>query len=204
MPFQPVPNVAQITVQGRIDGQLTINDLYWEIAGGGITPTNLFAITNQVKSWVGLNLATELADEWTCETVQGRDLTVEAGAVVAVASGVTGGSASEPAPNNVAACISFRTGFAGRSGRGRNYIPAIPNDQVTINTMQPTFMDNLLIVYSGLVGPGTFLPGWQWCVVSRQAAGVLRPAGVPFPITSAIFTRPYVASMRSRSVGHGS
>jgi len=203
MAFQPVPNVAQVTVHGRVDGQLTINDLYFEIAGGGITPVNLFALTTAVSNWVSGNLFSVLSEDWSAERCIGRDLTIANSFVVTVSDPVTGASASEAAPNNVAACISFSSGFSGRSGRGRNYIPGIPNDQITLNTMAAPFMVSLIEIYSALVGAGTFLAGWQMCVVSRRFGGAVRPEGVPFPVLSVGFTRPYVASMRSRSIGHG-
>lgn len=203
MAFQPVPNVAQVRVMGRIDGQLTINNTYWEISGGGITPVNLATLVAAMDGWAGGNLAVPLSDDWTYERTEGIDLTVANGAIANSSNPQAGSSSSESAPNNVAACMSFRTGFSGRSFRGRNYIPGIPNDQITLNTMLGPFQASLVVIYNFLIGAGTFVAGWQWGVVSRRTAGALRPAGVFSPITSVQFTVPYVRSMRSREVGHG-
>lgn len=204
MPFQAVPNVAQIVLEGLVDNQLTVNDLYFEVSGGGITLVNLTAITFSVQDWYQSFIAPELSEDWVTTQAIGLDLTAVDGPSVTIAMGAAGGVEAEAAPNNVAACVSLRTANRGRSARGRNYLPAVPNSLIVLNTMDATFMANILAAYAMLIGPGTRLPGWQLVTVSRRNAGVERPTGVAFPVTSALFTRPTVSSMRSRSVGHGS
>lgn len=203
MAFQPVPNVAQIRVEGRVDGQLTINDLYFEISGGGITVVNLGNLTGLVGNWVTAFLTPLLSENWTCTRVTGLDLTTATGPTAEVAVAAEGEVVAEAVPNNVAACVSFRSGLAGRSFRGRNYVPAIPNNQVNLNTIDPSLVTALCDAYANMIGAGTFAPGWQWGVVSRRTAGALRPTGIISPIVAAVMTTPYVRSMRSREIGHG-
>lgn len=203
MAFQAVPDVAHIRYEGRVDGQLTVNDLYFEVSGGGITPVNLLALTGAVASWVTGSIVPLVCDSWTGTQVVGRDLTVQNGAVAAVTVGQPGEVTTEAVPNNVAACVSFRTGVSGRSFHGRNYVAAIPNAQVTLNTIDSALIIALVEAYTQLVGAGTFLAGWQWGVVSRVTAGAPRANGIITPIDSVLFTTPYVRSMRSREIGHG-
>jgi len=203
MPFQAVPNVAQVTINGRLDGQLTINDLYFEISGGGITPVNLLTLTTAVANWCDVNLRPNLSTSWEQSRFVGRDLGVQNGAVIDVLQSAAGGEAGECAPNNVAACISIKSGLAGRSFRGRNYLPGIPNSMVVQNTLDLDWMTPVTAAYNLLVGAGTFTPGWQFVVVSRQTASALRPTGVATPVVTCGFTTPYVRSMRSRSIGNG-
>lgn len=203
MPFQPVPNVAQVRIEGSQDGQLTINDLYFEVSGGGITPVNVLALATAVAAWVVGNFAAPLSNDWAASRVVAFDIGDPAGAIAVAPSVVIGGTATESAPNNVAACLSIRTGLAGRSGHGRNYICGIPNADIDINTMSGTLMADIIENYEMLIGAGTFLAGWQWVVVSRRTLGDVRPAGIAIPVTAVSFTRPTVSSMRSRSVGHG-
>ena len=203
MAFQPVPNVAHVTVEGVVDQQLTIIDLSFEISGGGITPVNLLGLCESVDGWASDSLAPQLSDDWSYVRTRARDLTSAAGAVAEFGTPTPGGVSGEALPNNVAACISLRTGFAGRSFRGRNYIPGVPSSLVTLNTMDSAFMANIVLVYDALVGPGTFLAGWQLGVVSRQTAGALRPSGIISPVVSVGFTTDKVRSMRSREIGHG-
>lgn len=203
MAFQPVPDVALVRVNGRIDGQKTINTLYWQVSGSGIDQVNLTALADAVDGWASSALVSPLSDDWSYESVDAIDLSVPNSFQVTRSSAAPGESSSEAAPNNVAACISFQTVFSGRSFRGRNYIPGIPNDQINLNTMENAFMASLITIYDDLIGAGTFLAGWQWGVVSRQTGGVARAEGLFSPITSVVFRTPYVRSMRSREIGHG-
>jgi hypothetical protein len=204
MPFIPVPNVAQVKLFGSIDGQETINDLYFEVSGGGITPVNLATLAGVVGGWGQSHLAPLLSDDWQLVRTVCIDLTAQNSFQVDIGTPATGGVSGEANPNNVAACIKFSTALGGRSFRGRNYVPGIPGSVVTLNTMDATFMNNLSDAYFMMVGAGTFLPGWQWVVVSRFANNLPRTAGIATPVTSTGFTSPYVRSMRTREVGKGS
>ena len=82
-------------------------------------------------------------------------------------------------------------------------MPGIPGAEVTLNTLSSTFITDLLTAYEELIGPGTFSPGWELVVLSRQTLGALRANGIGFPVTSVTMTTDKVKSMRSRSVGHG-
>jgi len=203
MAFQAVPDCANIRLEGNIDNQLTINNFGFAISGGGITPTNLAAITSELAGWAMVSLAPQLNEAWTFQRCVGVDLSAVNGAVAVAGIATPGGVAGEAAPNNVAACVSLRTGFSGRSYRGRHFLPAIPNAAITLNTLDSTFMTNIQTIYADVIGPGSFLPGWEFVVISRQTGGVLRPTGTYSPVVSAGFTTPYVRSMRSREIGHG-
>ena len=203
MTFQPCPGIAQITLQGRVDNQLTINDVYFAISGGTIDISNLAVITSAVATWWGADLIPFLSDDWTGERVVGTDLTTQFGPTFQTATPTPGGISGEANPNNVAACVSFRTGLRGRSFRGRNFVPAVPGADVTLNTLDPTFITNILGAYNNLVGPGLFSAGWQWVVLSRRIAGSLRANGIGEPVIAATMVGNSVRSMRSREVGHG-
>ena len=203
MAFQAVPNVALTRLEGVVDGQLTINDLHWEISGGGINATNLAVLVNTVANWMQTQYAPLLSDDWSATRVVGIDLTTQTGPEVEAQVSATGGTSGEANPNNVAACVSFRTEQRGRSFRGRNFVPAIPGSVVTLNTLDSGYIGNLLTAYNNLVGAGTFEAGWQLGVVSRRENNVLRPNGIISPVISIIMVTNKVKSMRSREVGHG-
>jgi hypothetical protein len=209
MPFVPVPNVAQITLEGTVDRQQTVNDLYFEISGGGITPTNLINIVGAAGIWFQNEIAPLLSENWSSIRARGRDLTSPLSFIAESPCPATGGVATEAAPNNVAACIKLATATAGRSFRGRNFVPAIPNSVITLNTMDSAFIGTVEFAYGLLIGAGTFLAGWQLVVVSRFTGGspgvpsVPRTTGIATPVIAASFVNPFVKSMRSREVGHG-
>ena len=204
MPFVANPNTAQVRLQGTVDSQITINDLFFELSGGGINVANLTTLAVAVEDWWALNVANLLSFDWSTTRVSAIDLTSITGPAVDVPSSTVGGFSGEAAPNNVAACVSFRTASRGRSGRGRNFVPGIPNSEITLNTLSSGFIGDLLNAYNLLPGAGTFLAGWEWVVASYFSAGVARVAPVNFPVTSAIMVGTSVRSMRSREIGHGS
>jgi len=139
MAFQAVPNVAQFQLMGRVDNCLTINDLYFEISGGGITSINLAEMCGLLLTWFGTNIANLLSDDWSTERVVGIDLTTATGPRREAFGAFAGGVSGEANPNNVAAVVSLRTDQRGRSARGRNYVPGIPGSVVTLNTVEPDY-----------------------------------------------------------------
>jgi len=209
MPFVPSATEVQVTIEGLVDNCETLNDLYFSLPGGYIL-SDIDSLLANLANWVELSFAPLLSNNWTALAVHGRALNVPAGFIVDRSAVFPGGVANEAAPNNVAACVSFRTGIAGRSFRGRNYIPAIPNSVVTLNTMDSTFMTDVLTAYLLFLPGGGALPGgWIWGVESRFSGvdslghPIPRSAGVFTPIVNALFTSNKVKSMRSRSPGHG-
>jgi hypothetical protein len=200
--YQPVVGTVQCQLFGRVDGQITINDLYFQ-AAGAVTPAGVDTLVTDIASWFGGNLATILSDDWATERVVGTDLTTATGYRKELAAVTIGGVTGEANPNNVAAVVSLRTNQRGRSARGRNFVPAIPGAAVTLNTLDPAFISDLITQYSFLIGPGTFSVGWELVVVSRVTGGVSRAAGLAIPVTGVIMVTNTVRSMRSREVGHG-
>lgn len=205
MAFIPVPNVAQAQVFGRIDGQTTINDLYFATEAPPVTLGQLDALALALNDWFSASILTLLSASYSYEHVRVRDLTSQAGFVVERSdSAGPGGAGGAFVPNNVAPCISFRTAIAGRSGRGRNYIPGVPQSVISGNTISPGFIADTTIAYQGLLATGSFKPsGWTWVVVSRFTLNAPRPAGVANAVLSVLYTDTTVDSQRRRLPGRG-
>jgi len=209
MAFVPSATEVRAQFEGRIDGQETINDLYFSLPGGYIL-ADIQSLATNLADWFNLSFAAELSENWSTTAVHVRALNVPNGFVVDMGGVTPGGVANEAAPNNVAACISFRTGIAGRSFRGRNYSPAVPNNLVTLNTMDVAFTNAMITVYGLLLPGGGALPGgWIWGVLSQFSGTdilghpIPRAAGVFTPIVNALFVDQTVDSMRNRLPGRG-
>jgi hypothetical protein len=210
MAFIPVPNTAQIRLEGRLDNQQTINDLYF-FQDGGFTSLELEDLTANVFSWWNTSIVTVLNEGFSSLRASARDLTTENGISFETATGASsGGVSGEAAPNNVAPAVSFRTGMAGRSFRGRNYIPGISNSSVVGNNVDAGWRDDILNGYSLLLPAGSVLPGtFVWVVASRfsgvdvDGKPIPRLAGIVTTITAVIFTDTVVDSQRRRLPGRG-
>jgi len=202
MAFVPVVDTVRAYIEGRVDNQLTLNTLGF-FASGGVSTIGMQALASALQGWIVGSFAPLLSNDWESVRVRVVDLTTETGPVVEVAAAEVGGTESEAAPNNVAACVSFRTDQRGRSARGRNFVPGVPNSILTLNTLSPTWINDLLGAYGQLQGAGDFLAGWQQVIISTQAGGVPRVAGLAIPVTSVTMVGNSVRSMRSREIGHG-
>lgn len=202
MAFQPAPSIAHAALEGKVDNQLTINDLFF-FSSGTITQASLQLLSDNLATWFTDNLAPLLSDDWTAVRVRCADLTTATGLVAESAAVAAGGVTGEANPNNVAACVSIRTAQRGRSGRGRNFVPGIPGSLVTLNTIDAGLISDLIAAYTTLIGVGTFTAGWQWVVLSRVTGGSPRANGIGIPVTSVTMVGNSVRSMRSREIGHG-
>jgi len=205
MLFIPVPDTAQIRIEGRVDGQQTINDLYFHHTTGPIAASDLNALTLAIAIWNGNSYAPLLNEAWTGVQVTGRDLTSQVGFTsVSGITGQQGGVTGEAAPNNCSMAVSFRTAFSGRSNRGRNYVPVLTNSEVTENTIDTTFQLDVVNAYKELIFGGGALPaGWIWVVVSRFTGGLPRTTGVFNEVFNVLVTDSIVDSMRTRLPGRG-
>jgi|SRR5215216_734485 len=203
MAFIPASAVARASIEGIQDNQQIINTLYFLKLS---PPINIFAIADlaiALDLWFSGAILPTLSESYFYSQVICRDLTSEF--AVTGSSNVnqgTGGNPSEPAPNNVAGCISFRTGFVGRSFRGRNYVPGIPNDMLNKNTLDSDFTDAIVSGYTDLITAAN-AAGWVWVVCSFQANGAPRAAGLPTAVSSAMFVDQTVDSQRRRLPGRG-
>lgn len=106
-------------------------------------------------------------------------------------------------PNNVSLAISFRTGFAGRSFRGRNYIIGLVEGDVTNNQVGAAVLNAWQTAYQQLLPAGGYLNFGVWSVYSQFTNGDLRPTGVATSIIAAVFTNDIVDSQRRRLPGRG-
>lgn len=91
---------------------------------------------------------------------------------------ITGQSATEEPPHQVAAVVSVKTAYAGRSYRGRNYLPALPETCWVAGLLESTTGNALQTYYDDLVaaiGASGSNADYMWVVWSeklQQANGV--------------------------------
>ena len=129
--FIPAPNVAQLELIQRLDGQKIENRVFIE-GTDQWTSTSLQELAEAAASAWAAELAPLLSDQLSLVLVRASDMEAEFGDVVEFepdpvpVGGVTGGSL----PNNVTLTTKFSSGRKGRSYRGRVYTPGIPRASV--------------------------------------------------------------------------
>lgn len=205
MPFVPAPNVAMVEMRAvrnlqKVENRITV-DCFAEPS-----PTMLEDLAVACWNWWEGDYAPLLVSECILSEVVATSLHEENGPQFTYApdTTTTGTLVAVPLPNEVSFCVSLRSGFRGRSARGRFFVLSLGDSQMqTTNTIKATAADDLTGAVQVLIGNIAAL-GFAMSVVSYRTNNAPRVGGpVYFPITSAIATDFGVDSMRSRKPGVG-
>lgn len=197
-PFIPVKGTAEVTISTQNDeGDVAINRI--PVYGGVDTAWSLASLENLVNTldtWIttGGGAGQKYVDQMpiACQVfqLQARDFTTQS--ALEFTKGVThlGTDAGAKLPSGLTKACTFRTGRAGRSFRGRGFIPFLTENALNSgdrDLMDVTRLTNLVAMWSSLL---TALPAgdasWSWVVVSRYSG--VDTAGKPIPRTTAVTT----------------
>lgn len=203
MAFIPVPNVAKVAIEQRLDGEPVVNTLHFYNANGW-SNASLTTLGTAIQGWWVNGLSPNLSTSLVLEQIVATDLsaqispqaTVEAGALL------IGDVPGDCAPNNAALCVSLRSSFRGRSARGRNYVAGIPDSVRTRSRLTDTFLTAIVDAYEQLltVGPQT---SSTWVIVSLRSNKAPRAQGVFLPVTNIVVVDNVLDSMQRRLPGRG-
>jgi len=202
MAFIPAANILRTTVEYLLDGQILANVFHID-ANEAIDEVVTNAILDVVENWVETDLMPSLADTLEATGLVGRDLTTITGGLVErpFVAPINGDSTSPVLPFNVALCITLLTDLAGRSYRGRSYMPGLTEGQVTYSEISSGAAAAFATNYIALVDDLS-LAGYELVVTSFQAGGAPRVAAVSTPVT-AVGANTVVDSQRRRLPGRG-
>lgn len=118
---------------------------------------------------------------------------------------LAGNVVGEALPPQNAGVITWRTALAGRSYRGRTYVPAIAEGQQTDGTLSTTWQTNAAAFVSALVGAfitNAATNNFRLVVISRVNGGVARPTPIGTNVVNGS-PRPYVYNQDRRTIGRG-
>lgn len=198
MAFQPVPNTAQIVFSWTQDGIPVSNTFHVE-KSTGYSQVDLDALSSDLDAFVAATMVDLMAAGTVYNQVEVRGLSSEIDLIsVNNTSAGAQGVGGSPLPNNVTKAITLRTGFTGRSARGRWFQLAMDGTQIAdTNTVLQVTVDNIIDMLELLVDLIEAL-GWIAVVVSRWNNGAKRPVALTTPITSFGVSDLTLDSMRSR------
>lgn len=201
-------NLFQISMIGSLEGQLTVNNFYYQdggqvLAGGG-SPTELELVT-AFHTGVFAYLRACISSDWTLTGYRVAVLTTPSRIpyfnLPTQNNTATGAAGHEP--TTISSLFSRYSGVRGQSGRGRVYIPAVPTVIVVASQIATASFGAFQSAASQMSAPQvatsrTYTPG----VVSRR--GVAQGgANYGFsPLTSCV-ARQLLASTRRRRIGRG-
>lgn len=214
----PVLGLYHLTMVGEHDGQQTQNGFYFTSRNTSPADTNQEEaehLADDFQEWIYPIFQEFSSDEWHVRGLIVTTLIPHLGPVVEKGILNSGGiQGNGSLPTYSAAVLAIRTGFSGRSARGRLYVAGVPKDYCLDSrlsddgiTRLQSIGDNLLIRY----GPSGTNTRVLYGLYSRKL-GDTRSAGPPPSITAhmAGFTnvhqtiaRREIYTQRKRLLGRG-
>lgn len=190
MAFQSVPDCAQATILGSLNGVTINTTLTFAFAGGGYGQSDIDALGVAVDDWFATEILPSLnpSAAYNGTEIRGLESLIDLEALNQTSIG-NGAHSGTPLPALTAFCISFRTGYTGRSARGRNYVWGLSTDAMGTNENEIAAATALGLA-NGYEEIPTYLSGTNWAhvVVSRYTSNALRTTGVYLPITTYTYT----------------
>lgn len=203
MAFIPVPNTVMVEIRGVLFGQQVENTLYFLNNIGDPDLTAMEDLANDLFAWVATPFSDNLSTEYGFREIYVTNLTSSTSPTFALPIAGTGSVTGASLPSSSCICMSFRTAERGRSGRGRNYVSGLAEDEVTGNTLALSRADALRDAYAAI--PTALVSGdWTWVIVSRYSNGAPRATGLVIPVTTVTYADRFLDSQRRRLTGRGS
>jgi len=204
MAFQPVPSTVLVQVRGTLLGQNMLNDFYYEY-DGTLTQLRLDNLTDGIAASVLTNWVGVLTTAWTGREVYARDLENELGMQSTNTSiaGEHGTNTSAPLPALNTLAIARRSGYTGRSGRGRIFWQGLGENMVTDNAVLEGVAADMVEAVQGLDITAADLD-MAGVIVRRVASGVPLEIATTYTIVEWLVTDLIVDTRRSRKPTGGS
>jgi len=198
LPFQPAPDCAVAVINASVGTKNIANVLNFH-STGGFNQANLDQLAANIDVICGSDYIPIIHTQVTYLNVSCRGLRtpIDISAVDGTNTGV--GTASGTGLNsNVSLCATLRTGFTGRSARGRFFaFPAAGSDLSAVNEFSTTYA-NALVAMLQLIQSANATDGWDLVVLSRFSAGVRLATATFLPVTDIVARNRISDSQRHR------
>jgi hypothetical protein len=206
MAFVPVPFTALFEFRFLVFGQRIENTLWFTNVNEDVwSEQQALDMTNEALTHYNTVGKTLVASDTVFTEIVVTDMSSSTAPQWTFPMGdIVGTHTGASLPLNATYTIRFRTNGRGRSSRGRNYVPSLPEGEVVGNTVGTAFAGDWIDYYSDLaqvmVSPGI---NSQHVVVSRFEDGAERTSGLVQAVTSYTVADFFVDSQRRRLSGRG-
>jgi len=198
MTFVPAPDCAEAVIQATYGGVNIANVINFK-KFGGYDQTAIDALAALVDVAVGDAYLGLLSNgvAYSGTTVRGLSDIIDLSGFNDAFAG-PGELATAGLPANVTLCITLRTGFTGRSARGRFFaMPTVADQLSTPDAFVSTFGTQLVSFLTDLKAAALVL-GWTMVIVSRFSNGVPRGTAIATPVTNIVARNNLTDSQRHR------
>jgi len=204
MPFQPAPDIAKVVMTFSQGGQVAQN-IYHVHTSNTWTEETLQDLAQLFYNWWDDHIQPICSTAVSLESIVVRDLSEEFGTEVTdTGSYPLPGLLDSPVlPFNSTPVISWRTGLAGRSTRGRTYHVGLSEAQASGGLLETAAQTALLAAYDALrTDIIADSEPWTLRVLSRVQGGTTLPEAIGYEILSTIVDEA-LDSQRRRLPGRG-
>jgi len=177
-PFVPLTDGAQAEIRYNYGLGILETRLWFVSRQPPVDLTQLQALADGLLAHCTLELIPLLSSDIELRNVRTRRW-VTAGDIAAISTtvNIAGGISSKALSANCAARINIRGPQPPRNFRNFNFVPGIPDNKVTLNTLDSTWRNNLRIAYADIIDKAPLwgpFPAWRWVVTSQEEAGAPR------------------------------
>lgn len=211
-PFIPVPNTCLIEAFYTWGGQQIENTFHVK-KGSPFTALELQALINTFDAWDSTGATRwQLSRKAECILTGWKARALDTAAspifVYTLPTPRPGAAGSGGAlPGNCTFCLQWQTGLAGRSQRGRLYLPGLSTGDLQAAPNQSLVSSGRASVYvaslNALIAAINALTGYSLVVVSYRHLNAWRTEGQTSTILNATYADLSVDSQRRRLVGRG-
>lgn len=196
--FVPLANGIQAELVYRLGGEIMSNRLWFVVVAGAPTTADLTAVGAGVGSWAAANLMPWLSQDIRLLEIRTYDATVAyPGPQVITFVGVDGGEPDGSHSANIAVKIEFQTQTPPALWLNWNFIPGIPKNAVSLNTIEPAFITHIQNAYITLLDVFSLFV-YRWEATAAVVDGVPLSTRDHFRIDHPRIRRKTVSQRRTR------
>lgn len=202
-PFIPVPYTAHVTLKMQHVSQALIVQHNFDIESTDHWNTvYLGELADHFYDWFHLVYRQYITYRLQLISITVRSLESESAEVVIYVptSPEYGTYMRDPEEFNVTKCFNLRTGYAGRSNRGRLFIPPLCDTQKSdpnhVTAAYAADVRNALEALREAIP--TWHDLWGWVVVSYMSEGAWREVGTSHPVMSVDYVNLKINTQRRR------
>jgi len=203
MAFVPAVDCAEAVIHYTTPGGKAVNVLNFK-HDGGYDQGNIDDLALAVDTKVGINFLALMGSAYHYDETVVRGL-----ASIVDLEGTNDDSAGNGTytgttlPTSVSLAISLRTGFTGRSARGRMFVAGITADSMaSADTVNSTYADAWIAALNAVQAEAA-ISNWDLVVISRQSGGVRLTSAVARVVTDVLCVDHVIDSQRRRLLGRG-
>jgi len=198
--YNPQVVEASIRYENNVDASPAHNVFHF-LTAEPMSAGVLTDLADALESWIDVEWQPIASLVWKSTGCNIRQLKADAPLTLDRSWAYTGAITGAAPSNNVTLAVSFRTGFGGRSYRGRAYHVGLAESDIADSYIDTTVKESIREGYEALIAL-TDDKSWIWGVYSKWLNKVVREVGVLTPITSVIIVDNVLDSMRTRLPAH--